>query len=159
LTERPGVPVDLETIQMLLKLMDEHDLAEVEIQSEGEVVRLRKREAQANPQVVALSPQSPPQPQPYAPTQPPPSPKAEAPPTHIEAPIVGTFYSRPNPESSPYVDIGDMVEPDSIVCIIEAMKVMNEVRAETAGRIVEILVSDGDPVEFGQPLFRIEVTP
>jgi acetyl-CoA carboxylase biotin carboxyl carrier protein len=150
--------MDLETIQMLLKLMDEHDLAEVEIQSEGEVVRLRKREAQASPHVVALSPQSPPQPQPSAPTQPPPSPEAEAPPTHIEAPIVGTFYSRPNPESSPYVDVGDVVEPDSIVCIIEAMKVMNEVRAETGGRIVELLVSDGDPVEFGQPLFRIEVT-
>lgn len=150
--------MDLETIQMLLKLMDEHDLAEVEIQSEGEVVRLRKREAQASPQVVALSPQSPTQPEPSPPTQPHPSPEAEAPPAHIEAPIVGTFYSRPNPESSPYIDVGDVVEPDSIVCIIEAMKVMNEVRAETGGRIVELLVSDGDPVEFGQPLFRIEVT-
>jgi len=153
--------MDLEHIQMLLKLMDEHDLAEIEIQSEGEVVRLRKRETNAAPQVVALSPQNPVQTHAVAPTQPPPSPepRVEEAPANVVSPIVGTFYSRPDPEATPYVEVGDVVEPNSVVCIIEAMKVMNEVRAEVEGRIAEILVADGDPVEFGQPLFRIEVTP
>jgi len=151
--------MDLETIQMLLKLMDDHDLAEVEIQNEGEVVRLRKREFQAGPQVMALPSQPPAQSQPLAPAQPPsPEAKAKEAPAHVISPIVGTFYSRPNPESVPFVEVGELVEPDSIVCVIEAMKVMNEVRAEVAGRIAEILVADGDAVEFGQPLFRVEVT-
>jgi acetyl-CoA carboxylase biotin carboxyl carrier protein len=74
----------------------------------------------------------------------------------IESPMVGTFYATPSPESEPYVELGSHVEPQTVVCIIEAMKVMNEIKAETSGTIVEILVSNGQAIEYGQVLFRIE---
>ena len=74
----------------------------------------------------------------------------------IKSPMVGTFYSRPNPKAEAYVRIGDMVSPESTVCIIEAMKVFNEIPAEVRGRIVAILADDEQPVEFGQPLFRVD---
>ncbi len=74
----------------------------------------------------------------------------------IAAPMVGTFYRAPSPESDPYVKIGDMVDKDDVVCIIETMKVMNEIQAETQGKIVKILIEKGKPVEFGQPLFLLE---
>ena len=73
----------------------------------------------------------------------------------IKAPMVGAFYAAPSPESEPYVKIGSSVRPDTIVCILEAMKVMNEVRAECAGEILEVLVKNGASVEYGQPLFRV----
>ena len=75
----------------------------------------------------------------------------------IKSPIVGTFYRSPSPESEAFVKIGDNVEPDSVVCIIEAMKLMNEIQAETTGVIAKIYVENGQPVEYGQPLFGIKV--
>ena len=74
----------------------------------------------------------------------------------IKSPMVGTFYRAPNPESDPYVKVGDSVDNESIVCIVEAMKLFNEIEAETTGEIVEILVEDGELVEYGQPLFRVK---
>ena len=74
----------------------------------------------------------------------------------IRSPIVGTFYKSPSPESPPFVGPGDRVKPDSVVCIIEAMKVMNEIKAEVSGEVVEVLVENGQPVEFDQPLFRVK---
>jgi len=74
----------------------------------------------------------------------------------IDSPIVGTFYRSSSPESAPFVNIGDTVKPDSVVCIIEAMKVMNEIKAEKAGVVKEILIENATPVEFGQPIFVIE---
>lgn len=76
----------------------------------------------------------------------------------IKAPMVGAFYAAPSPESDPYVKVGSAVRPDTTVCILEAMKVMNEVRAECTGEIVEILVKNGAPVEYGQPLFKVRPT-
>ncbi len=73
----------------------------------------------------------------------------------IPSPIVGTFYRAPGPDKEPYVKIGSMVSPDSVVCIVEAMKLMNEIQAETAGEIAKIYVENGEPVEYGQPLFGI----
>jgi acetyl-CoA carboxylase biotin carboxyl carrier protein len=75
---------------------------------------------------------------------------------YIRSPMVGTFYAAANPESPPFIKIGDQVGPETTVCIVEAMKVFNEIPAECAGRIVAMLVQNGDPVEFGQPLFRVE---
>jgi acetyl-CoA carboxylase biotin carboxyl carrier protein len=75
----------------------------------------------------------------------------------IKSPIVGTFYRSPSPNSESFVKVGDHVEPDTVVCIIEAMKLMNEIQAETTGEIVQILVQNGQPVEFGQPLFGIKI--
>ncbi|HIK90531.1 MAG TPA: acetyl-CoA carboxylase, biotin carboxyl carrier protein, partial [Planctomycetes bacterium] len=74
----------------------------------------------------------------------------------IDAPTVGTFYSSPTPEEPTFVNVGSTVQPDTTICIIEAMKVFNQIPAEKAGRIIEVLVANGDAVEFGQPLFRIE---
>ena len=73
----------------------------------------------------------------------------------IKAPMVGTFYKAPSPESEPFIAVGDNVSNDSVVCILEAMKLFNEIQAETSGEIVEILVEDGDMVEYDQPLFRV----
>lgn len=73
----------------------------------------------------------------------------------IKAPMVGTFYKSPSPEADPYVKVGDKVSSSSVVCILEAMKLFNEIQAETSGEIVEILVEDGDMVEYDQPLFRV----
>lgn len=73
----------------------------------------------------------------------------------IKSPIVGTFYATPSPDSEPYVEVGSHVEPQTVVCIIEAMKVMNEIKAETNGTIVEILVTNGQAVEYGQVLFKV----
>lgn len=74
----------------------------------------------------------------------------------ITSPMVGTFYRKPNPESNPYVEVGQNVTQDTIVCIVEAMKLFNEIEAETTGEITEILVEDGELVEYGQPLFRVK---
>jgi len=74
----------------------------------------------------------------------------------IDSPTVGTFYAAANPEDEPFVSVGSTVNADTVVCIIEAMKVFNQIPAETSGKVVDVLVENGDPVEFGQPLFRIE---
>ncbi len=74
----------------------------------------------------------------------------------ITSPMVGTFYRAPSPDSDPYVEVGDKVKPDTTVCIVEAMKLFNEIEAEVAGEIVEILVNNGELVEYGQPLFRVK---
>src|SRR5262245_48293703 len=76
----------------------------------------------------------------------------------IKSPMIGTFYRSPSPESAPYVDVGSEVGPETVVCIIEAMKVMNEIKAESKGVITQVLVENAKPVEFGQPLFKIRPT-
>jgi len=76
----------------------------------------------------------------------------------IKSPMIGTFYRAPSPESAPYVDVGSEVNPEAVVCIIEAMKVMNEIKAEVKGVVTQILVENAKPVEFGQPLFKIRPT-
>jgi acetyl-CoA carboxylase biotin carboxyl carrier protein len=76
--------------------------------------------------------------------------------TNIESPIIGTFYSAPSPDSAPFIAVGDRVNPDTVVCIIEAMKVMNEIKAETSGTVVELVCKPGQAVEFGQPLFKLK---
>ncbi|MBU0690701.1 acetyl-CoA carboxylase biotin carboxyl carrier protein [bacterium] len=76
----------------------------------------------------------------------------------IKAPMVGTFYRAPSPDADPYVNVGDRVEPNRVLCIIEAMKLMNEVEAELSGRIVEACVENAEPVEYGQVLFRVDIT-
>ena len=74
----------------------------------------------------------------------------------VKSPMIGTFYRRPSPDSDPFVEVGTKVQPDTVVCIIEAMKVMNEIKAEVKGTIVEVLMEEGKPVEYGQGLFRID---
>lgn len=149
-----GDVFDEKKIRRLIELMNEHDLNEIDLR-EGEVrVRLRKR----GEMVVASAPP--------AHTAPAPAPAAASPAVApaaatdnfavIKSPMVGTFYSSPNPESPPFTKVGDHVGNETIVCVIEAMKVFNEIPAELTGKIVACLVTNGSPVEFGQPLFKVD---
>jgi len=154
--------MDIAELKKLVKLMNENDLVELEIEEQGSTIRLRKAPAvpgfspaalaaHALPTVIAVPNAAAPAPAPVAPTGPPPGT------VEIRSPIVGTFYRTPSPESPAYVSAGDRVKAESVVCIIEAMKVMNEIKAEISGEIVEVLVENGEAVEYDQPLFRVKV--
>jgi acetyl-CoA carboxylase biotin carboxyl carrier protein len=156
---------DVRKIRRLVELMNEHELSEMDLRQGEMRIRIRRgsepvvsgvvSRAPAPPGVAPLPPGG--QPAPPPPPPPPPAPGAEE--AHValvRSPMVGTFYSAPNPESPPYVKVGDMVGPESTVCIVEAMKVFNEIQAETAGKIMAVLGKNGEPVEFGQPLFKID---
>jgi len=152
--------MELEQIRELIGLMKENDLSEVRI-IEGEKRLLLKRGKDQAP-VVSMAPVAPGAAMPAvaapapATTQAaaPAAPKAEGP--TINSPMVGTFYAAPAPDAEPYVRVGDHVNPDTVVCIVEAMKVMNEIKAELAGTIERITVKNGQAVEFGQPLFYVK---
>ena len=158
--------IDLEFIESLVRLLDDSSLDSLEIERGGMRVRLAKSPAggravvppppAAGP-VVAERPPAPP------PVAPPPAaddpsvPEADGPAlVEITSPMVGTFYRAPSPEADPYVGTGDAVNPGDVLCVIEAMKLMNELECETAGRIVEICVANAEPVDYGQVLFRLE---
>ena len=140
----------LETIRKLVALMEEHGLVEVEVEQENLSVRLRKGGAEA--MVVPAAPAGPPAPAPARAAAP--AAEAASLPT-INSPMVGTFHAASSPEVDAYVKVGDHVTDESIVCIIEAMKVFNEIQAEMSGTVEKILVKNAMPVEFGQPLFVI----
>jgi acetyl-CoA carboxylase biotin carboxyl carrier protein len=143
--------IDLDGIRQLLALMAEHDLAELEIEQADMAVRLRKAGAAAPAAAAAAAAAAG-----ACAAAPAASAKAEevALPA-ITSPMVGTFYTSPSPEAGPFVKVGDHVNEDTVVCIIEAMKVMNEIKAEAKGVITQVMVENAKPVEFGQPLFKI----
>jgi acetyl-CoA carboxylase biotin carboxyl carrier protein len=143
--------MDLDRIQELLELMKSHGLEEVEIEDKDFRVRLKKEThgvAVTVPQVAAAAP---------AEGAASPDDEFAESPDHfvITSPIVGSFYRAPTPDAEPFVEVGDPVDPDKVVCIVEAMKVMNEVKAEVPGVIEKVFIESGKPVEFGQPLFRV----
>jgi acetyl-CoA carboxylase biotin carboxyl carrier protein len=148
--------IDLETVRQLATLMREHELAELEVEQEDMVVRLRKTGAPA-PAAVSLVPVA----APLAAAAPAPAPAAAPAGAKKEdlpailSPMVGTFYVASGPDAAPYVKVGDHVSEDTVVCMIEAMKVFNEIRAETTGTIEAILVKNAQAVEFGQRLFVV----
>ena len=146
--------LNLTELRFLLRLLREHDLEEVEIEEGGRRIRLRRRVASP----VSAGPDAPPvQPLARPAAQAPPAAVAVGPPPPtITAPMVGTFYRAPAPGAEPFVKEGDLVEKGTVVGIIEAMKLMNEIEAEVRGRIAAILVENGHPVEYGQPLFALE---
>ena len=144
--------MDLKQIKQLVELVSGSDLTEFTLEEKDFKLKLRRLEACQAP-VVAAPMAAVPQAGPAA--APAPEPPAEVPGKLIKSPMVGTFYAAPSPDSAPFVKVGDSVQPESVVCIIEAMKVMNEIKAELAGNVTEILVNNGDSVEYGQPLFRI----
>ena len=152
-----GDVFDVKKIRRLVQLMKDHDLAEIDLEQGEQRIRLRR-----GGEVVYQSPAGTvPAPTPVAPAE-----TEQAKPTATEAdslavitsPIVGTFYSASGPDAEPFVKVGDHVGPESTVCIIEAMKVFNEIPAEVSGKVVAVLVASGDPVEFGQPLFKVDVS-
>ena len=154
--------MDLRKLKTLIELVETSGIAELEIQESEERVRITRALTappqtvmmQAAPQASALGgPASPPVPRPpeSAPAT------ASSPEGHVvKSPMVGTFYRASSPTAEPYVREGDMVKEGQIVCIIEAMKLMNEIEAKVPGRVAKILVENGQPVEYGQPLLLIE---
>lgn len=147
--------MEIDEIRKLIELMEEKGLTELELKHRAGEVRLVRGGSAAMPAAV--------QPQPAAPQVPPPTKEAAVreqedldPNLTITSPMVGTFYCGPNPDAPPFVAVGGMVETGNVVCIIEAMKMMNEIEAELSGRLRRILVENGQPVEYGQALFLLE---
>ena len=149
---------DLERLRELVELMEKHGVTEVDLRQGGERWRLRR--GSTEPQVISMAPMAAPAPAMAAPAAPPAAAAPAAPEpdnaTYITSPTVGTFYSSPSPDDPAFVSVGSDVKADTIVCIVEAMKVFNQIPAEVAGKIAEVLVSDGDAIEFGQALFRVQ---
>ena len=151
--------MELKDIKAIIDLMKKNDLAVFKLEKEGMKIEL---EAHRHPvPLVATQPvvQSAPAAAQVAtpsstPASPPVEPKAKY--KEVVSPMVGTFYHAPSPDSAPYVQVGQDITNDTVVCIIEAMKVMNEIKAEVKGVIAEVLVENGTPVQFGQPLFRVK---
>jgi acetyl-CoA carboxylase biotin carboxyl carrier protein len=161
--------MDFKQIQELIKLVNESNIGEVTVEQKDFKITIRQKEEQIT-QVVAASmphlpamhqlPQQAPQglPAAAAPTAAP-AQTAAAPAGNtitIKSPMIGTFYRRPSPDKSNFVEVGDEITPGKVVCIIEAMKLFNEIEAEVKGRVVKILVEDASPVEYDQPLFLVE---
>ena len=143
-------------IEEMLQLMESRGLVELEQEHHGMRLRLKKA-TPSPPQVVEYMASAIPQPPCAAAAAA--KPAAEEPGSRaavIKSPMVGTFYRAPAPDAPPFVEVGQEVDAGQVRCISEAMKLMNEIKAEVAGRLVEILVDNGDPVEFGQPLFSLE---
>ncbi len=151
---------DVRRIRRLVELMNEHDLAEIDLRDADIRIRIRKGHEPviapmaASPVLPAAYEQAPAKSAPAAPTAP-----AAASEEHlsvIKSIMVGTFFAAPSPDAPPFVKVGDRVGPETTICIIEAMKVFNEIPAGISGQIVAVLVESGDPVEFGQPLFKVD---
>ena len=156
--------MDLKDIKAIIDLMKKNSVSEFELEKQDFKIRLKRGINGGSPALPAYDDQ----PQavaypvaPVAPVAPAPLPTPSLPPppatneTEIKSPMIGTFYRAPSPESAPYVEVGTEVNPETVVCIIEAMKVMNEIKAEAKGVITQVTVENAKPVEFGQPLFRI----
>ena len=147
--------MDIEHIKNLVELMVEHDLNKIELR-EGETHILLTRGQppvlKNVPAVVTPAPANPVT-APATPTEAPPPEPAQ---TLIRSPMVGTFYAGPDPESPSFVRVGDIIEPDTVVCLVEAMKVFNEIKAEVSGRLTKVLVNNAEAVEYDQPLFAVE---
>jgi len=158
--------MDIRKIKKLIELLEESGIAEIEIKEGEEAVRISRMTAPAaGAQPVAQVVHTPAAAAGAAPRAPELHPAAIAeaggvkpkPNEHvITAPMVGTFYAAPSPGAKPFVEIGDEIKVGQVLCVIEAMKMMNQIEADKAGRIASIMARNGDPVEFGQPLFVIE---
>ena len=146
--------MELDDIRKLIDLMEERGLAELELKNRLGEVRLVRNSAR--PVHAAEPAASPPAAPVEAPASNPVSPEPVEPGLAIRSPMVGTFYRASNPDAEPYVEIGSVVEKGAVVCIIEAMKMMNEIQAEQRGRVTRIMVENAEPVEYEQPLFVLE---
>jgi acetyl-CoA carboxylase biotin carboxyl carrier protein len=144
--------VDLDRLRELAELATEFDLAEIEVDACGGVRVVRRSAAPAAPAVAPLPPPA----AVHVASAPEKAAKPADVGTLLTSPFVGTFYRAPAPEAPPFVEVGQAVRKGQVVCIVEAMKLMNEIESEVDGKILEILVKNAEHVEYGQPLFRIE---
>lgn len=148
--------MDLDEINRLIELMNKNDLLEVELVEDAKKIRLKKKYDGGMRVVPAMAPMAAAAPAAQQPAAAPAQAAQPAGTVAIKSPMVGTFYRAANPEAPPYVQEGDSVNKDSTVCMIEAMKVFNEIKAEMEGTIAAILVENGQSVEYGQPLFLVK---
>ena len=154
--------MDLKDIKAIIDLMKKNSVAEFELEKPDFKIRLKRGPNGGGTYIPAEEPAS----IAYAPPVLPANSGAPAAPapigipgeTDIKSPMIGTFYRAPSPEAGHYVEVGSEVNPETVVCIIEAMKVMNEIKAEAKGVITQVMIENGKPVEFGQPLFKIRPT-
>jgi len=155
---RNPIPMDIKNLKSLIKLMVDNGLTEVDLKDpNGECITLKRGHGDAPVQYIAA-------PQPLAASLGPAAAAAPAAATKssdeglvtIVSPMVGTFYASSSPDVAPFVNIGDRISDESVVCLVEAMKVFNEIKAETSGTIHSVLVASGQAVEFGQPLFKVK---
>ncbi|MBQ9799116.1 MAG: acetyl-CoA carboxylase biotin carboxyl carrier protein [Thermoguttaceae bacterium] len=154
---------NLEGVRFLVELMKENNVSELDWEQGDARLKLRRGAVapivDAIPAVVPVAAPVPTAPVAAAPSAPQ-APAEDADAKFIktiDSPMVGTFYASPSPKAAPFVQVGDVVGPEKTVCIVEAMKVFNEIQAEISGKIVAVLVKNGDPVEFGSPLFKVDV--
>jgi len=163
--KKPLPTVDIKEIRTLIDLMKKNGVAVFKMEREGFKITLKTSEATVSHSVVtsqpmlaysgqAVQPASAPAPAASAPA--PAAAPAASGGIEIKSPMVGTFYSSPSPDSPTFVSVGQEITPDTVICIIEAMKVMNEVKAEVAGTVTEICADNGKPVQFGQVMFRLK---
>ena len=150
--------MNIKKIQELVELMNNNDLTEVEIEEEGTKIRLIRRPQGIVEQHIVHAPVAaqPVMAQPPVAGQPGEPEGKAAGMLEVKSPMVGTFYKSPSPDSDPYVKVGDIVHKGDVLCIVEAMKLMNEVKSEFEGRITNILVENAEPIEFGQTMFLLE---
>ncbi|HET7625705.1 MAG TPA: acetyl-CoA carboxylase biotin carboxyl carrier protein [Verrucomicrobiae bacterium] len=151
--------MDLKDIKAIIDLMKKNSVSEFELEKQDFKIKLKRGVNggapvvyEESPAAVAYVPQTLAVPAPASAAAPAPTASSDV---DIKSPMIGTFYRAPSPESASYVEVGTEVNPDTVVCIIEAMKVMNEIKAEAKGVITQILVENAKPVEFGQPLFKL----
>lgn len=151
--------IDIRKLKELIRLMVANDLAELDLRDEQQQVTIRRPGPGQEPQVIHAAPAAvvaAPAASPVATAEPVvDTPDADVGMGKIESPMVGTFYSAPSPDKPPFVNVGDTVAADTVVCIVEAMKIFNEIKAETTGTVEKVLAKSGDAVEFGQPLFLV----
>ena len=158
--EKKADVFDLDGIRSLVELMKENNVSEIDLEQDGR--RLKLTRGSVAPAVVSVPASAP-----VVPSTPVVATETQAAPAEpkaddsafiktINSPMVGTFYASPSPDKPPFVSVGDVVSPEKTVCIIEAMKVFNDVQAEISGKIVEILVKNGEAVEYGKPLFKVD---
>ena len=142
-------------IEKLAKIIADNDLTEISLEDGEQAITIRKDLPEVNMVASAPAVAAAPQAAPVAPAQAPAA-KEEVKGKAITSPMVGTFYAASSPEAAPFVEVGSTVNVGDVVCIIEAMKLMNEIKAEQAGKVVQICVKNGDPIEFGQVLMYVE---
>lgn len=156
---------DIDRIRKLIELMKEHELGEIDMRQEDQRIRLCSL-GHGQPIIASGIPAAAPYPAAAPAAAPvaaassaaaPAAPAGDGPHISIiKSPIVGTYYSRPNPNAKNFIEVGSSIQPDTVVCIIEAMKVFNEIPAEMRGKIVEVLVKNEEAVDFGKPLFKVD---
>ena len=156
--------IDIEFVESLIRMLDESSLDNLEIRRGGTRIRLSKSPggntvasvSPTNNAAPDAAPAIPSAPSAESQAPPPPAESASANLLEITSPMVGTFYRAPSPEAAPYIEVGSTVAVGDVLCVIEAMKLMNELECENSGRVVEICVDNAEPVDFGQVLFRVD---